>query len=135
MSVQAKLSRQVFDKQKFAETVGTGFTQLSQQPDPTFFDINLATIEDFFVLYNKLFFEIPKQGQSNSHEYLVRESSDYIGFEQVNEEIQALLEEIAQLRQENLELREQQATNISNSVGRATSGTQIGSSSNNTLRG
>lgn len=122
MKVSANLNRQVFNKQKFGETVDTNFNQLVEQTDPTFFDVDLATQEDFFILYDKFFFEIPKQGQTNSHEYLIRESSNYVGFEETNEEIQALLEEIAQLRQENLELREQQVSNISNSIGSATSG-------------
>jgi hypothetical protein len=101
------LNRQVFDKDKFTKTVNTEFTQLVEQPNPTFFDINLATIEDFFTLYNNFFFQIPKNGESNSHEFLVKESSQYIDFQSNNEEINALLDEIAQLRQENLELRQQ----------------------------
>lgn len=110
------LNRQVFDKTKFNETVDTSFTQLVQQPDPTFFDLNLATIEDFFTLYNKFFFEIPKEGEVNSHTYLIQESSDYVGFSVNNEEIQALLDEIATLRQENLQLQQDQVELI-NSIG------------------
>lgn len=110
------LNRQVFDKTKFNETVDTSFTQLVQQPDPTFFDLNLATIEDFFTLYNKFFFEIPKEGEVNSHTYLIQESSDYVGFDANNEEIQALLDEIATLRQENLQLQQDQVELI-NSIG------------------
>ena len=106
------LNRQVFDKKKFEETVDTNFTQLVQQPDPTFFDLNLATIEDFFTLYNKFFFQIPKEGEVNSHTYLIKESSDYVGFSANNEEIQALLNEIATLRQENLSLRQEQIDTI-----------------------
>lgn len=110
------LNRQVFDKTKFNETVDTSFTQLVQQPDPTFFDLNLATIEDFFTLYNKFFFEIPKEGEVNSHTYLIQESSDYVGFSANNEEIQALLDEIATLRQENLQLQQDQVELV-NSIG------------------
>jgi len=110
------LNRQVFDKTKFNETVDTSFTQLVQQPDPTFFDLNLATIVDFFTLYNKFFFEIPKEGEVNSHTYLIQESSDYVGFDANNEEIQALLDEIATLRQENLQLQQDQVELI-NSIG------------------
>jgi hypothetical protein len=110
------LNRQVFDKKKFEETVDTNFTQLVQPPDPTFFDLNLATIEDFFTLYNKFFFEIPKEGEVNSHTYLIKESSDYVGFDSNSEEIQALLNEIATLRQENLQLRQEQLDLI-NSIG------------------
>lgn len=112
--MQVKLNRQAFDKQKFNETVNTSFSQLGpQQPDPTFFDINLATTEDFFTLYNKFFFEIPKEGEVNSHTFLIKESSDYVGFEASNEEIQALLDEIAALREENLQIRQELAQTVS----------------------
>ena len=106
--MNVNLNRQVFDKKKFNETVDTSFTQLVTQPDPTFFDLNLATVEDFFTLYEKFFFQIPKEGEVNSHTYLIKESSDYVGFQANSEDIQALLDEIAQLRQENLSLRQEQ---------------------------
>jgi hypothetical protein len=106
--MNVNLNRQVFDKTKFNETVDTSFTQLVSQPDPTFFDLNLATVEDFFTLYEKFFFQIPKEGEVNSHTYLIKESSDYVGFQANSEDVQALLDEIAQLRQENLLLRQEQ---------------------------
>jgi uncharacterized protein VirK/YbjX len=99
--------RQVFNKQSFNNTVDTEFTQLVETPDETFFDVNLANIEDFFTLYQNLFFNIPKVGDVNSHEFLIRQSTEYIGFEEVNETIQALLDEITELREENLEIRRQ----------------------------
>jgi len=102
-----KLNKTIFNNSKFNKTVDTQFTQLSSQPDESFFDVNLATIEDFFTLYDKFFFEIPKEGQVNSHTFLIKESGEYVNVEQSNEEIQALLKEISNLRQENLELRKQ----------------------------
>ena len=105
---QVNLNRQVFNKEKFNETIDTSFSQLGpQQPDPSFFDTDLATVEDFFTLYDKFFFEIPKEGQTNSHTYLITESTEYVGFQQNQEEIQALLQEIADLREENLTLRQE----------------------------
>jgi hypothetical protein len=104
----SNLNRQVFDKAKFNATIDTSFSQLGPStPDLSFFDTNLATIEDFFTLYNKFFFEIPKEGITNSHKYLVIESGNYINFKQNSEEIQALLQEIAELRQENVDLRQE----------------------------
>ena len=99
--------RNVFNKQSFNNTVDTEFTQLVETPDETFFDVNLANIEDFFTLYQNLFFNIPKVGDVNSHEFLIKQSTEYIGFEEVNEIIQALLDEITELREENLEIRRQ----------------------------
>ena len=110
MMETVNLNRQVFNKQKFNDTVDTTFSELGvQQQDPSFFDLNLATVEDFFTLYNRLFFEIPKEGAINSHTFLIKESGDYVGSQQVNEEIQALLQEIADLREENLTLRQANA--------------------------
>jgi hypothetical protein len=104
-----KISRQVFDKDKFNETVDTSFTQLVPVVDPLFFDIDLATQEDFFKLYTKFFYTIPKgePGEVNTHLYLVETSGEYINFTPNEEEIQALLKEIAELRVENLEVRQE----------------------------
>jgi len=103
MAEKINLNKNVFNKQDFLNTVNTSFTQLVLPitlPTPVF------TVDDFFVQYENLFFQIPKEGDINSHQYLVERSGTYIEFNRVNEEIQALLEEITQLRQENLELNQ-----------------------------
>lgn len=107
MKTPINFNRQVFSKEQFKNTVDTEFTQLVQTPDETFFDPNLAEVEDFFTVYENLFFNIPQTGETNSHEYLVKQSSEYIGFQQQNETIKELLDEITELRQENLEIRQQ----------------------------
>ena len=105
---KVNLNRQVFNKAKFNETIDTSFSQLGvQEEDPSFFDINLATQADFFTLYDKFFYDIPKEGEINSHTYLITESTEYVGFQQSQEEIEALLLEIADLREENLALRQE----------------------------
>ena len=55
MSKQVKIQKTVFNKAAFNETVNTEFTQLVTTPDPSFFDINLATQNDFG-FYMKSFF-------------------------------------------------------------------------------
>ncbi|MAR20611.1 MAG: hypothetical protein CMD25_00905 [Flavobacteriales bacterium] len=114
MSKNVNLKRTVFDKAKFNETVDTNFTQLQSELDPQFFDLSLATIEDFWSLYEKFFYEIPKEGDINSHEYLVKTSGEYIDYQPQREEIEALLEEIAELREENLEVRQEIADVVAN---------------------
>jgi|TARA_B100001778_G_scaffold331832_1_gene336966 hypothetical protein len=109
MSKQVNIKKTVFNKQAFNDTVNTEFTQLVVTPDPSFFDINLATQNDFWVLYEKFFYEIPKDGEINSHQYLAKTSGEYADFQPQADEIQALLEEIAELRQENLEVRQEVA--------------------------
>lgn len=114
---QGILNRQVFDKEAFKNTINTEFTELISSQDPSFFSLDLATQEDFWELYEKFFYEIPKLGDVNSHLYLVQTSGEYIDYSPREEEIQALLEEIAELRQENLELRQDFANAIVDSFG------------------
>jgi hypothetical protein len=49
---------------------------------------------------------LPVSGSINSHTYLVAKSGEYVGAEQVNQDIQLLLDEITNLRQENLKLNQ-----------------------------
>jgi hypothetical protein len=93
------INRQVFDKSQFDKTINTNFTQLTSSLPP----INSTptvdgTVDGFFSLYDSLFFDIPKFGDLNSHQYLATTSGAYIGGEQINESIQLLLDEIAALR-------------------------------------
>jgi|TARA_R110000772_G_scaffold20222_2_gene56174 hypothetical protein len=100
------LIRTGYNREEFNNTFNTDFTQLGlAEQDLSFFDPNLATVEDFFNIYNNLFFIIPKYGDINSHEYLIKESSEYIDYAANQEEIQALLQEIAELRESNLQLQ------------------------------
>ena len=100
------LNRDVFNREAFNNTVNTNFSQLDQEaPDLSFFDPNLATIEDFFNIYQNLFYQIPKFGDILSHQYLVVESTAYTNFIENQQQIDALLEEITDLREENLQLQ------------------------------
>jgi hypothetical protein len=90
------ISRQVFDKSQFSKTVSIEFTQLTSSAAPV--TSSLPTVNDFFSLYDQLFFDIPKFGDLNSHQYLVATSGNYLDGAQINESIQLLLDEIAALR-------------------------------------
>lgn len=95
------LNKNVFNKADFLKTVDTSFTQLVP---PTPVEIPVMNVDEFFTEYDRLFYEIPKLGATNSHTYLVETSGEYINYEKINAEIQALLDEIASLRQELLDL-------------------------------
>ena len=90
------ISRQVFDKSQFSKTISVEFTQLTNSASPV--TSSLPTVNDFFSLYDQLFFDIPKFGDINSHQYLASTSGNYIDGSQINESIQLLLDEIAALR-------------------------------------
>ena len=64
-----------------------------------------------------MFYDIPPSGETNSHEFLVQQSGEYIDFEANSEEIKALQDEIANLREELLNTQIQ--------VAQAASGIQI----------
>jgi len=115
MAEKITLKVQRFDKDKFNETVDTKFSQLVDVPNPSFFDRDLAVLDDFWYLYEKFFYIIPKLGAIESHEYLAKTSGEYANFSNINNEIQALLDEIAELRRENLNLI-QEATNIEDAI-------------------
>ena len=104
MAQRVDLNKNVFNKADFLKTVDASFKQLV--PPPTE-EAPAFTVDDFFVEYENLFFEIPKEGETNSHRYLAERSGEYANFDLVNQEIQALLDEIATLRQENVDLQQQ----------------------------
>ena len=105
MAKKINLNKNVFTKEDFNKTLNTSFKELL--PPQTEEQIPLPTVEEFFNLYESLFFEIPKFGDNNSHDYIVNKSGDYINFEKTNEELQALLDEISQIRSENLTLSQE----------------------------
>ena len=102
MGENVNLNKQVYSKSQYSKIIDTEFKQLGvksiqQQLNET------PTVQDFFQLYNDLFYDIPETGLNNSHEYLIVKSSEYINFEPNNEEIEALQAEIAQLRMDLLD--------------------------------
>lgn len=104
------LNKKVYAKDQYEKVIDTNFTQLATSPTPsntppaTNTDVLIA---EFFQQYNNLFFDIPKLGATNSHEYLVKTSTEYIGSTLINSDIQALIEEINILQQQNLDLNQQ----------------------------
>ena len=107
MKTQYDLSKEVFSKSQYQNTIDTNFNQLITPQNEIAGDV-LPTVNQFFDYYNQLFFDIPKFGETNSHEYLIKTSTEYIGASSVvNDELQALIDEITGLRQENLDLQQQ----------------------------
>lgn len=69
--------------------------------------IDTDTVEELFRLYDKLYYNIPLEGELNSHKYILEKSSELVDFEKTTEDIQPLLDEIGQLRQQLLEANQQ----------------------------
>ena len=96
------LIKKVYSKTEYPKIIDTKFSQLGG----SLFYLSIEdtfTVEEFFQKYNELFYEIPAYGPTNSHEYLVKTSGEYINFDQDNEIIEALQKEIAQLKQDLLQ--------------------------------
>ena len=94
MAENIKLNKTVFDKTQYSNTIDTTFSELGV----TLTSDELAsqpTVEEFFSLYNQLFYNIPELGSLNSHQFLIQKSSDYINFDENNEIIEELSKEIS----------------------------------------
>jgi hypothetical protein len=120
MSENIKFNKQVYDKGQYTKVINTSFTQLGVQSIQETIN-NQPTTDQFFSMYNDLFYDIPELGEINSHEYLIKKSSEYINFDANQEEIEALQAEIANLREELLDAQKQNielqtGTSPSNSI-------------------
>lgn len=96
-----QITKTVLDRQSGQRVISKEFITFTQPVE----DIE-GSIEDFFAEYERLFFDIPTEGEVQSHQALVRRSSEYSGFEKDTEEVDSLLEELEALRQQNLELEQ-----------------------------
>ena len=93
-----RVKKTVLDKDEFEKVVDTSFK--------TFVTASAVqdndTVEEFFRLYNKLYYEIPIDDDTDSHKFLIQESSKLVDLEKDLTEIQPLLDEISYLREQLL---------------------------------
>lgn len=109
--VEIDITKEEFSRSKFSKVVDTQFSQLStpQEEEAT----TAISVEEFFIQYDELFYDIPQTGE-NSHTTLIERSSDYINYNNQSETVRLLLEEINSLQRqlndltlENIELQTQ----------------------------
>ena len=84
---QIPIEKQVFDKNQFGRVIDTQFRQLLIQQEEE--EIPSFTIEDFFELYDQLFYQIPREGDTNSHQYILQREADYLGISISQDDVQA----------------------------------------------
>ena len=106
MSTEVKFNKQVFNRNNYQKIIDTSFKQLGVKTIQEQLD-EQPTIEEFFETYNEIFYNIPELGETNSHEFLIKKSSEYINFDPNQEIIEALQAEISQLRIDLLETQKQ----------------------------
>ena len=103
MANDIQLQKTVFGRVDFLKIVDSSFKTFTQ-PIP---EEDRDTANELFRLYDKLFYSLDVEGDTDSHRYLVNKSSELLNFEATTLDIQPLLDEIAQLREENLGLNQQ----------------------------
>jgi hypothetical protein len=101
---QIPVQKTVFNKDTYSRVIDTQFSQLLNQE--TGEETLSFTVDDFFQLYDELFYQIPKEGDTNSHQYILQREADYLGVSISQDDIQALLNEITSLRQQVLEAQQ-----------------------------
>lgn len=101
---EINLVKQVYGLNTYTKAVSTNFTELLTQPVEV--TSTAITVDQFFQYYDELFFNIPVSGSVNSHTYLVEKSQQYVGGSVIDNEKQALIEEINALRQQLLNINQ-----------------------------
>lgn len=108
MAQNINLNKKVFFKKDYIKTINPSFEELGVKPIQEQID-EQPTVQEFFNMYNTLFYQINELGETNSHEFLIKTSSEYIQTEQNDELIEALQKEISNLREELLQTQQELA--------------------------
>ena len=103
MAKKVDVKKTVFNKAEYQKVIDTRFNELGVTNLASDIE-STVTVEKFFEYYDELFYDIPATGNTNSHEYLVKTSGEYINFDEVADIVKALQEEISLLREQNLQL-------------------------------
>jgi len=113
---QIPVQKTVFNKDQYSRVIDTQFSQLislNQTEEELVF-----TVDNFFELYDQLFYQIPRDGETNSHQFILQKEAEYLGISLNQDDVQALLDEITSLRQQVLDTQ-----TVVNELTKATSNT------------
>ena len=100
----------IYNKGTFTRVVNTQFSELNSNPTV----VPETTVDAFFELYDELFSVIPNEGDINSHRAILLREAEYLNVQIADgEEVQALLQEITDLRQQLLEVEVNAVTTLS----------------------
>ena len=102
MMEQVNLIKEVYGRTTYTRVIDTQFSEL-YKPVVATDDSTQISVEQFFEYYDQLFFNIPPTGEVNSHEYLVKRSTEYLGGGVTTDIEQAYIAEINSLRQQLLD--------------------------------
>jgi hypothetical protein len=113
MAQEVKFKKEFYTKESYNKTINTDFTEIGVSSIQEQV-IAQPTVQEFFDMYNDLFYQINEFGPTNSHEFIVKTSGEYINSSEDSVLVQALQNEIAQLREELLQTQTDALTNIDN---------------------
>ena len=100
---RVRIQRQSYKREQIRTSLDTEFNVFKEVVE----EQDTDTVEELFRLYDKLFYSIPIDGENRSHTYILERSSELADFEKSTEEIQPLLDEITQLREQLLDANQQ----------------------------
>ena len=112
---EVQFTKEVYGKVSYPKIVNTEFSELVSVEETDLAVPDPITVAEFFEEYDRLFFQIPRNGANGSHAAIVERSSSYIGISGQSAEIQALLDEISDLRLQLL-TAQQEIVNLSTNV-------------------
>ena len=99
---EINIQKTVFNRTEFERVVDRNFKTFV----PPVELVDTDTVAELFRLYNKLFLEIPLRNSNSSHEYLIRRSSELVDLDETDDQLQPLLDEIANLRAQLVDANE-----------------------------
>ena len=100
MANNMNIDKKVFNKSQFILAVDTKFNELFAQNTP-------LTVDQFFIYYDDLFFDIPDSG-IKSHQELIQRSTEYLDIDPFEVERNTLLTQINELEKRVAELEEEE---------------------------
>lgn len=100
---RVRIQRQSYKREQIRTSLDTEFNVFKEVVE----EQDTDTVEELFRLYDRLFYSIPIEGENRSHTYILERSSELADFDKSTEEIQPLLDEITQLREQLLDANQQ----------------------------
>lgn len=98
---QIPIQKTVFNKDNYPKVIDNKFKQLLNNTIEE--ETTEVSLEEFFQLYSSFFYQIPREGDINSHRYILEKEAEYLGVQLNEDNVQLLLDEITTLRQEVLD--------------------------------
>lgn len=100
MTLESK--SQILSKRDYSHIIDRQFKELIlNKSNP---ESSITTIDDFFNIFDEIFYSIDKEGETKSHRYLYKRVSEYLGIITSEYNVQELLDEINSLNQELLNI-------------------------------